>query len=1580
MMYMNNKFTHKLLMSLFLILAGSVQGWANNPTTYYAMLTAKTSATGKGLVYAATSNTAPTDNQYKVSFDATGNNSSSGKSASVSFYVWAKPARGYLFDSWTETNNKTGNGDAVTISASSTTESNPTTGTVTANWKDAPSYTIIYKQPENKGQYSVRYDYTTITNNAFTAGSETHTMSASSADKAVKSYAADKVTLSTSLSSFLGWYDGDTQLSTDKEYTYTISKDATITARFEAPKEYQASVTSNGTTTQYKTIQEALAAANKLTTNPTVTLLDNITGVDEILTISKSMTIELNGYTLSGKGGRRAPNNASDLSKELLWVNGSKITVTIKDGSTAKTGTINCTDELNHDLYGIRVDNGTLNLESGTIHAENTDKYVGSTNRMRTYTVYAAPGCTINQKGATIEAVGDYYAYGILTGGWYSGNGPATVNISGGTIDASAFNSPRGIDAGYATVNVTGGEINATATGGNWSSYGISLNAGANAQKKNEWHATLTMSGGKVNAGSTTSAARGIRVNRAVAYESGTNKVASIVGAEATITGGTVIATATTSWPVAVEPYGPTTISGGTITAKAGTTDAYGVRVMDGKTTINGSANITATATTNNAFGATAGADTDGSKGTPYEGELQVDGGTITATATNGATARGVFVQAASRQITNTASGYFPGYYAAAGKATINGGKISASAKTSGSFAVFLAGTSTNGTASATTTASITGGWFKASGTNAVCVNNAAGTKDLTITGGYYQQNTNISDYVPNTKTVYALTSGDAYNFGCRYYVSDWDYTKAIAKNTSTNKTYTSLKTALDEAASGQTVVLTENYKMNDQATVKSGVKLLVPYDDAYTWKTTKAEVTQSWTSPSAFRTLTMSDGASITVQNGGAICVGGKQFSSSNQMSSGSGGPGSPVGPFGCIDMSDGGKITLESGSNLYVWGFITGQNMDEGNNTIGVGTIDAQNGATVYEDIVIADWHGGSATSEMDSKKKYFPFNQYFIPNIEVPLTINYGATLNTVSDISAGLGSNKKPYNVPVTFIAESGGLFNMQSTASTAKVWYDATTDEQHFEFTGDNTIEGISANVGGYATVDASKYVMPVTSNFNIRIKSGTLTVPDDIALLPGSKVTLDEGVTATVSKGVNVYVYDLANWGPYAYGSNRKVYPFRPSRFKKYEQGDNQTKPEDVASKTGLADARIVVNGTLDVKGNVYTTEAGADICSNGYGQVKFTAAPSASTTTYQVSGLSSEVSINATAPQLHNADGSYVATSGTAANTTYYYDPNVGTWATTEPAAPSFSYDETKHQVKLDKSYLITSKVAETFKNNLSSAKGNNTVLSADLTNATGTFDVAAMRSAIGATDGNNVLLYAPSTASADNINNVIVDGTAANLVITDKQPIDVPTAFTATKVSYSREASKYKWGTVCLPFALTSNDNIQYYQLESVEGNTMTLTKVDKVKANQPAIYFLTKGQLSVEGKDVAIVAKATNDVTTGTYILKGVQSEVKKLDAKSTNYYYIAQDKFWQPTTNEVKVRPQRAYFETTANSASAKVLNIGVSDGEATGISTAESTEPTVVGIFTLGGAKLNTLEKGVNIVKMSDGTTRKVIVR
>lgn len=48
--------------------------------------------------------------------------------------------------------------------------------------------------------------------------------------------------------------------------------------------------------------------------------------------------------------------------------------------------------------------------------------------------------------------------------------------------------------------------------------------------------------------------------------------------------------------------------------------------------------------------------------------------------------------------------------------------------------------------------------------------------------------------------------------------------------------------------------------------------------------------------------------------------------------------------------------------------------------------------------------------------------------------------------------------------------------------------------------------------------------------------------------------------------------------------------------------------------------------------------------------------------------------------------------------------------------------------------------------------------------------------------------------------------------------------------------------------------------------------------------------------------------------------------------------------------------------------------------ATGIDSIATVDTSVVAIYNLSGVKVNTYQKGINIVRLSDGTTKKILVK
>ena len=362
-----------------------------------------------------------------------------------------------------------------------------------------------------------------------------------------------------------------------------------------------------------------------------------------------------------------------------------------------------------------------------------------------------------------------------------------------------------------------------------------------------------------------------------------------------------------------------------------------------------------------------------------------------------------------------------------------------------------------------------------------------------------------------------------------------------------------------------------------------------------------------------------MSEGTSITVN--GAISLGGRYFAA------GGGQQGRPVGDYGYIKMADNSSITVKNGGKLYAWGFISGS-----------GSVLAESGATVYEFYQIADFRGGSASSSMGHG--VFPFSQYFVQNIEVPLTLNAGAN----EQVYSGVFAMSTTYTTAINFIGDTG-MFKVESGSFTKD--YDEKTDRLVFTVNGEAALNTLSLTLAGM-DVNSASYVLPITNNITINIQSGNVTINQTAALLAGVEVNIAEGAGLTVANEKNIYFYDSDEW-------NSDNFVWGPCKFKSvaYAPGKAYNR-----SDNDLVDAKMDVNGSVTAIGAIYTTNGGADICSsNGTGKYVQQSILGKETATYQYNANGNNaVTIPITAAKLHNADGTYTETANASAGTTIPY------------------------------------------------------------------------------------------------------------------------------------------------------------------------------------------------------------------------------------------------------------------------------------------------------------------------------------
>ena len=529
----------------------------------------------------------------------------------------------------------------------------------------------------------------------------------------------------------------------------------------------------------------------------------------------------------------------------------------------------------------------------------------------------------------------------------------------------------------------------------------------------------------------------------------------------------------------------------------------------------------------------------------------------------------------------------------------------------------------------------------------------------------------------------YDMATGSCLDYGTEYtYTATNDGAEIVAKFVSTSTAlfgvgaakFYSLSEAGAFAANGDTklIVLLNDGVVSGNHTIPAGTTLLVPFDNKNTVYTdvpectnTDGQNTATWVQPTAYRTLELASDASITVD--GSISISAKHFAGGSGANA-----ASPTESVGVVKMAKGSKITLNSGASLYAWGFITGS-----------GTITAKSGSKVYENFQIRDFRGGGATSSMATEFIVFPMSQYYVQNIEVPVTFEYGAE----EYVYTSLYMSSKAYSAGVKFIGDKA-MFRPEEGCRLTKDYIESK-DRLKLTVEGTASLASLTLEIEGVAEIDSSMFILPINSNISIEILSGTTTLAQDIALLPGVEMTIAKGAvlslasgdgSATIESGTghNLFVYDVDEWA-YGLAWNDEIedvevtqsagYVYPNSKFIALTYAPGRTYTRTVAD---LKDVKIDINGTLVTNGFLYTTAGGANITSSeGTGVLAMNSGAGVEMFTYQAVQVGTNANYYAipiTSAQLKNGDDTYlqtivfdengeVVTEGTAQpGTTYTY------------------------------------------------------------------------------------------------------------------------------------------------------------------------------------------------------------------------------------------------------------------------------------------------------------------------------------
>lgn len=244
------------------------------------------------------------------------------------------------------------------------------------------------------------------------------------------------------------------------------------------------------------------------------------------------------------------------------------------------------------------------------------------------------------------------------------------------------------------------------------------------------------------------------------------------------------------------------------------------------------------------------------------------------------------------------------------------------------------------------------------------------------------------------------------------------------------------------------------------------------------------------------------------------------------------------------------------------------------------------------------------------------------------------------------------------------------------------------------------------------------------------------------------------------------------------------------------------------------------------------------------------------------------------------------------------------------------------------------------------------------------------------------NGLVFAKENAQvASTAKNIIVGGTCTNLQLEGGHPFINPQTFTANNASYSLTENYLAGGlfaTLTLPFNATTLAGQAYVldtDINPSDGN-INGTEVNNITADKPVLVTAAG---SYSGTDVSVSTASRNTTCTNRQLI-GVYSSTEApassyvlqnhTNGEGVRFYIVG------PVTPTVG--PFRAYIKPQSSGVKSIGVDFNISS-DINSISDDMGINLQDVVIYNIGGIRLNKLQKGVNIVRFSNGTTRKVII-
>lgn len=238
-----------------------------------------------------------------------------------------------------------------------------------------------------------------------------------------------------------------------------------------------------------------------------------------------------------------------------------------------------------------------------------------------------------------------------------------------------------------------------------------------------------------------------------------------------------------------------------------------------------------------------------------------------------------------------------------------------------------------------------------------------------------------------------------------------------------------------------------------------------------------------------------------------------------------------------------------------------------------------------------------------------------------------------------------------------------------------------------------------------------------------------------------------------------------------------------------------------------------------------------------------------------------------------------------------------------------------------------------------------------------------------LGGTESEPLLVPSFVQTALNAENNVVVNGSCQNLVLTDGGDFYAPKAFTAVSANYDLAvSSSLGYKTLVLPFDWSVPVSHNAYEVTGVNNGELEMSQVYAVSANTPVIVE-KGGTAQINATNVTIAASGEAltcgeligtyekmNAPTGSYVLQNQGGEVA--------FYLVGEE-----------VHPEVGAFRAYLKGSNGGARRFALRPGVATGINNVNADSSNEY--YNLAGQRVEKLQRGISIIRSKDGVKKGV---